>query len=108
MRSAQSRILAKRSFSLVPLIAHDRAGFGGGLLSCGLLVTAVVWKMPAPAPRALWQALAISGACGFGWLLDSNQREKLPRCPASGERQSHLEGRKLCGVERARATRQHH
>ena len=54
---------------LVPLIAHDRAGFGGGLLSCGLLVAAIVWKMPAPAPRALWQALAISGACGFGCAL---------------------------------------
>ena len=54
---------------LVPLIAHDRAGFGGGLLSCGLLVTAIVWKMPATAPRALWQALAISGACGFGCAL---------------------------------------
>lgn len=55
---------------LLPLIAHDRAGFGGGLFSCGLLVTIIVWKMPVPpVPRALWQALAIAGACGFGCAL---------------------------------------
>src|SRR5436190_8253582 len=40
---------------LVPLIAHDRAGFGGGLLSCGVLVALIVWK--APITRSLWQAL---------------------------------------------------
>ena len=29
---------------LVPLIAHDRAGFGGGLACCGLTVLLIVWK----------------------------------------------------------------
>jgi hypothetical protein len=49
---------------LVPLIAHDRAGFGGGLLSAGLIVAAcAVFANPS---RSLWQALALAGAAGFG------------------------------------------
>ena len=48
---------------LVPLIAHDRAGFGGGLVSCGLLVLLIVWK--SAMTRPLWQALLISGSTGF-------------------------------------------
>jgi hypothetical protein len=48
---------------LVPLIAHDRAGFGGGLLSCGLIVFLVAWK--APITRALWQAFLVAGSVGF-------------------------------------------
>jgi hypothetical protein len=48
---------------LLPLIAHDRAGFGGGLLSCGILVLLIVWK--SPISHSLWQALLISGAVGF-------------------------------------------
>jgi len=49
---------------LVPLIAHDRAGFGGGLATTGLLVLSVVW-FGRPS-RGLWQALALAGAAGFG------------------------------------------
>jgi hypothetical protein len=49
---------------LVPLIAHDRAGFGGGLATTGLVVIAVVW-FGRPS-RALWQALALAGIAGFG------------------------------------------
>jgi hypothetical protein len=49
---------------LVPLIAHDRAGFGGGLATTGLIVLAVVW-FGRPS-RALWQALALAGVVGFG------------------------------------------
>lgn len=52
---------------LIPLIAHDRAGFGGGLLSSGLIVTLVVWK--TPIDRALWQALTIAGSVGFGCAI---------------------------------------
>lgn len=52
---------------LIPLIAHDRAGFGGGLLTSGLLFFAVVWK-GRPAPP-LWQALLIAGLCGFGCAI---------------------------------------
>ena len=49
---------------LVPLIAHDRAGFGGGIASCGVLVMACVWY-GKPA-RALRQALFLAGTLGFG------------------------------------------
>jgi hypothetical protein len=49
---------------LVPLIAHDRAGFGGGILSAGVIVAACA--LFAHASRSLWQALAGAGAAGFG------------------------------------------
>lgn len=52
---------------LIPLIAHDRAGFGGGLASCGLTVLLVVWK--ARPGIALWQGLLIGGAAGFGCAI---------------------------------------
>ena len=49
---------------LVPLIAHDRAGFGGALASFGVVMFACVWC--GRPSRALWQALTIAGAVGFG------------------------------------------
>lgn len=49
---------------LIPLIAHDRAGFGGGLLSCGSIVIACA--LFAPPSRSLWQALGLAGLSGFG------------------------------------------
>jgi hypothetical protein len=52
---------------LVPLIAHDRAGFGGGLASCGLTILMILWK--AHPSRALWQALLIGGVTGFGCAI---------------------------------------
>ena len=55
-----------RSFNahLIPLIAHDRAGFGGALVSCGLaMFIATLYGFPS---RSLWQALAIAGTSGFG------------------------------------------
>jgi hypothetical protein len=49
---------------LVPLIAHDRAGFGGGLFSCGSIVAAcALFGTPS---RSLWQAFACAGVVGFG------------------------------------------
>jgi hypothetical protein len=49
---------------LVPLIAHDRIGFGGGVATMGLLVLGCLrW---ATWSRSLWQALAAAGAVGFG------------------------------------------
>ena len=48
---------------LVPLIAHDRAGFGGALISAGLaMFLAVLYGRPS---RSLWQALALAGLAGF-------------------------------------------
>lgn len=49
---------------LVPLIAHDRAGFGGGLCSTGVTVFFCVWC--GRPSRSLWQVLAVAGASGFG------------------------------------------
>lgn len=52
---------------IVPLIAHDRAGFGGGLVACGLALGLAVWcGRPGPA---LWQAVAVAGAAGFGCAI---------------------------------------
>jgi hypothetical protein len=48
---------------LVPLIAHDRAGFGGALLSAGVAAGMCVWY--GRPSVALWQALALAGVVGF-------------------------------------------
>jgi hypothetical protein len=59
--------LAEINPRLIPLIAHDRAGFGGGLMSCGLIVLLIVWKgLPS---RHLWQALLCAGLVGFGCAI---------------------------------------
>ena len=52
---------------LIPFIAHDRAGFGGGLASCGLVVLLIAWKSH-PA-KARWQALLVAGLAGFGCAI---------------------------------------
>ena len=49
---------------LVPLIAHDRAGFGGALVSCGIAMFLSV--LHAAPSRSLWQVLLVSGLAGFG------------------------------------------
>ena len=52
---------------LVPLIAHDRAGFGGAVCCCGVLLAGVVWR--AELDRAARQALAVAGVAGFGTAI---------------------------------------
>jgi hypothetical protein len=52
---------------LIPLIAHDRAGFGGGLCATGLIVFLCVWC--GRPSRSLWQALCVSGTVGFGTAI---------------------------------------
>jgi hypothetical protein len=52
---------------LIPLIAHDRAGFGGGICSCGLLVLLCAWR--ARPERSLFQAFGLAGAAGFGTAI---------------------------------------
>jgi hypothetical protein len=44
---------------LVPLIAHDRVGFGGAVVTTGLTALGCLWC--APMSRALWEILAVSG-----------------------------------------------
>ncbi|CAN5645908.1 hypothetical protein BH10CYA1_BH10CYA1_14360 [soil metagenome] len=48
---------------LIPLIAHDRAGFGGGLVCVGIMV-ALIALHAKPSPH-LWQALIFAGTTGF-------------------------------------------
>ncbi len=48
---------------LVPLIAHDRAGFGGATATAGLLTFASVWF--GRPTRALWQSLLLGGIVGW-------------------------------------------
>lgn len=55
--------LAAINPQLIPLIAHDRAGFGGGVATAGLLLLASVWC--ARMTRSLWQALMTAGLVGW-------------------------------------------
>jgi hypothetical protein len=48
---------------LVPLIAHDRAGFGGGICASGITVLFCVWC--GKPSRSLWQVLCLAGVVGF-------------------------------------------
>lgn len=52
---------------LIPLIAHDRAGFGGGLASGGIVLWAIICF--ARPSRSVWQVLALSTAIGFGCAI---------------------------------------
>jgi hypothetical protein len=52
---------------LIPLIAHDRAGFGGGVATTGLLLVACVWC--GTISRSLRQALLIGGIAGWGTAI---------------------------------------
>ena len=52
---------------LIPLIAHDRAGFGGGVACCGLtMFFSIYCGQPS---RSLWQTLLVSGVAGFGTAI---------------------------------------
>lgn len=48
---------------LIPLIAHDRAGFGGGICVCGIIVLFCVWC--GTPSRSLWEVLCFAGVIGF-------------------------------------------
>ncbi|MGH9661901.1 MAG: hypothetical protein ACRD96_25355, partial [Bryobacteraceae bacterium] len=52
---------------LIPLIAHDRAGFGGGLATTGLLVLFCAWH--SRPSRAFHQAIVLAGIRGFGCAI---------------------------------------
>jgi hypothetical protein len=49
---------------LVPLIAHDRAGFGGAVACAGMAVFFCVWC--GTPSRGLWWTLVLVGIAGFG------------------------------------------
>jgi hypothetical protein len=52
---------------LVPVLAHDRAGFGGGLLSIGVILAMMMRH--APITRSLLELVSVMGLCGFGAAL---------------------------------------
>jgi hypothetical protein len=52
---------------LIPVIAHDRAGFGGGLLSSGLLI--LIITRHAMLTRSFLEVMALMGLFGFGAAL---------------------------------------
>ena len=52
---------------LVPLIAHDRAGFGGGVCCCGVTLFFSVW-CGTPSVN-LWRVLVLVGIIGFGTAI---------------------------------------
>jgi MFS family permease len=56
-------ILQEINPKLIPLIAHDRFGFGGGIATCGIAVLFCVWC--GTPSRSLWQVLCLSGMAGF-------------------------------------------
>lgn len=59
----QTNELQSVSSRLIPLIAHDRAGFGGAICTTGITVLFCVWC--ARPSKSLWQVLAVSGVVGF-------------------------------------------
>ncbi len=48
---------------LIPLIAHDRAGFGGAICTAGITVLFCVWC--GTPSRSLWEILCVAGVVGF-------------------------------------------
>jgi len=52
---------------LVPLIAHDRANFGGGLATTGLMLTVIIFRHPLN--KNLWECLLLSMGIGFFFAI---------------------------------------
>jgi hypothetical protein len=59
--------LSSISPSLIPLISHDRAGFGGGLCSIGCLL--LFMARCAELNRSLVEIVAVMGFAGFGGAI---------------------------------------
>jgi hypothetical protein len=54
------------STRLVPLVAHDRVGFAGGVIVGGVLVASVAWWGQGRAAR---QTIAVAGTVAYGATL---------------------------------------
>jgi len=52
---------------LVPLIAHDRAGFGGAICCCGMILGG--FALRTDWDRAARQAVAVAGVAGFATAI---------------------------------------
>ena len=55
---------------LVPLIAHDRAGFGGAVFTTALTAFGCLWY--SPMTRALWQAMFVAGTVSLTAAIGSH------------------------------------
>lgn len=62
--------LAAINERLIPLIAHDRIGFGGAVATTALALLGIVWYS-APS-RHLWQILALTLLVGFGSAIGAH------------------------------------
>jgi len=65
-REALSAVNAR----LIPLIAHDRAGFGGGLATTGVLLSGCAWY--ARPSRSFHEAVLVAGSAGFGCAIGTH------------------------------------
>ena len=63
---AQARELAALNPRLVPVIAHDRASFGGALIASGLAIFFTVFAGMRKGDRLLWWILLGMGVIAFG------------------------------------------
>ena len=63
--------IAAASPRLVPVIAHDRAGFGGGLFAMGIVIA--LMTRHAALTRSFVEIVAIMGVLGFGATLGVHQ-----------------------------------
>ena len=59
--------MTRISPSLIPVISHDRAGFGGGLCSIGCLL--LFMALCAELNRSLVEIIAVMGIAGFGGAI---------------------------------------
>jgi hypothetical protein len=73
---------------LIPLIAHDRAGFGSGVMNVGLIAFAIVWC--GRPTRSRWQAMVVATTVGFGAAIGvhpvvgyNNPVHLAPACAAA-------------------------
>ncbi len=55
--------LEKINANLIPVIAHDRASFGGGLATIGIMFSSIIWF--SKATRVLWETSALAISIGF-------------------------------------------
>jgi hypothetical protein len=62
-----SEQISKVSPRLIPVIAHDRAGFGGGLFTTGIVL--LLLARHAPLARSLVEITSCMGIAGFGAAL---------------------------------------
>jgi len=60
-----TRHLASQSPNLIPLIAHDRAGFGGALVTVGIAVLITALQGFRQGEKWVWWMLLLSGLPGF-------------------------------------------